>query len=198
MEIKANPNDIIQPQSNVEKITSFFKWGGVTKDLISRLSGMDTSVITPKGKKIEMTMDDVKLYVERDIQFNRTYYPDGFRYSATIEAGRKRAKTMEQMLEMGNHKGLIKLMLGQAVKKWNTADRLDATVAKLSPEERAQREIVYKDNLESEAEITRREKETGKKLEHGLPPELLEVGGGSNRLESQVFLAYAVVLAKNL
>lgn len=196
--VGTNPKDIIQPQGYIESVASFLNKVGVTKDLIKRLLDSDTTVDFGDGNKIEITLDDVRAYIAREVEFNNTYYPPGFRYNLTVETGRKRASMMEKMLKAGNYEALIKLMLDTAVRKWNMADRLDAMANKMSPEEKAQAEETYRKNLDAEAEITRNEKETGVKQEHGIAPKFLEVGGDSDRRDSKTFLSYAVVLAKTV
>jgi len=70
-----NPKDIIQPQSGTEKILSFFQKGGVTKDLVTRLSELEPVVALPGGKPREITMKDVTQYVVREAEWVAEKYP---------------------------------------------------------------------------------------------------------------------------
>lgn len=193
-----NPKEIIQPQSNAEKIATFFQKGTATKDLILRLAAINPTVALSNGHEVELGLEDVAKYISHEVNYAKIYYPSGYRYSAHKEAIRQQTYKMEKLFNNHNYPPLIKILLGLATRSWNIADRMDALANKMTPKERAEAQKRYEDNLREEMEISKREKETGKKEEHGFPPELLAVGGDSDRRESRAYLAYAAILAKKV
>lgn len=193
-----NPKEIIQPQSNAEKIAAFFQKGTTTKDLIIRLAAINPTVALSNGHEVELGLEDVAKYINHEVDFVKRYFPPGYRYTARKEASRQRTYRMERLFNNHNYPPLIKMLMAEAVHNWNIADRMDALANEMTPEERTEAQKRYKDNLREEVEISKREKETGKREEHGFPPELLEVGGNSPRRESRAYLVYAAILAKKV
>lgn len=198
MENVNNPNLIVRPQGNVEKITSFFQKGGITKDLLERLAAFNTTVTFPDGSSKKFAMADVKRQINREIEFNKKYNPDGFIYNKAAEANRQRAKRMDASLQKNDYRALIKPMLDSSLEEWRMAERRDERANAMSPKERAEAEAAHKHTVDVEEEISKRERKTGVREEHGIPPIFTEVGGETFRVRSQVYLAYAIVLAKKV
>lgn len=192
-----NPIELIQPRSRNEKITSFLK-GGVTRDLIQRLSNLDTKITLSDGKSLKITMEEVKGYIKHEVDYDNKYHPPGYKYNQAIEKYKRRMMLMDKMLNNGDYVGLIKPMLDEAIRHWNIAKKMDALAQNKSTEERQLAEKIYRESVEEEKEISRRERETGKRQEHGIPPFLLEVDGSKDRDQSRIFLAFATVLAKTV
>lgn len=191
-----NPKEIMLPQTGTEKIFSLLRSKSVTKELLERLREMNTNLILQGETQINISLDDVKKYIDREVAFVAKYYPPDARYSKDIENDRQRTTKMKKLFETANFLPLVKIMMDLATKHWNIADRLDETAKEWSPEDLASLAEGREENLKREAEANRIERETGIRQEHGMPPELLEIGGNRDRRESGLFLCYAVVLAR--
>lgn len=196
--ISVNPQEIMLPQSLTEKIAGSVNPGEATGNLIQRLKGLETTVTFSDGETMEVTLDKVREYIDHEAYIIRKYYPPDFRYNEAAQALRTRTLRMEETFKKGDYPVLIKILMAQSVRFWNAADKLDANMRAMPPEELARAKKIYQDNLEEEKRVTAIEKETGIKQEHGIPPFMLEVGGDSERDQSRLYLAFAVVLAKSI
>ena len=199
METEINPITILRPQNGIEKIRSLLLRNAPTKELIGRLRELGSSPSFPE-RTAQITLEDVGIYINRkfDEYHDQRLYPTiGVRQPKNRQYLIDMSTTMKQLFESGNYKPLIKIMMKEAINKWEIADLQDESWNAMSEKEKGIAISAKEYHERSEVEVVAKEKATpGYKGDHGLPPEMLELNGDINRQRSERFVGFAVALAK--